>query len=95
MEATEGHTGGSESQTDKEPTTAGSVLVLKTQTNEITALKTTVEQLQAQVNGKKNPGNGGDNGKWAWKAIAPKSKVVDYIQEGPSWTGLRAKQEYG
>jgi hypothetical protein len=49
------------------------IMALKTQTDEITALKTTVEQLQAQVNGKKNPGNGGDNGKWAWKAIAPKA----------------------
>jgi hypothetical protein len=51
------------------------IVALKTQTEEILALKSTVERLEAQVSGKKNPGGsgGGDNGKWAWKAVAPKA----------------------
>jgi hypothetical protein len=58
------------------------IVALKTQTEEILALKSTVAQLQAQVNGKKNPGTGGggDNGKWAWTAIAPKVNQAQSTQ---------------
>ena len=47
-------------------------MALKTQTEEIIALKTTVAQLEAQVNKRTNTGTG-DKDKWAWKTIAPKA----------------------
>jgi hypothetical protein len=48
------------------------IVALKAATEELMALKTTVEQLQQAQLGNKKPKNG-DTDKWAWKAIAPKA----------------------
>jgi hypothetical protein len=48
------------------------IVALKTQTEEIIALKTTVAQLEAQANQRTNTRTG-DKDKWAWKTVAPKA----------------------
>ncbi len=61
-----------------EATPKADIVALPTVTEEITALKTTLEALIAQLPAKKS--SPGDNAKWAWKAIAPKANQAQSKQ---------------
>ena len=49
------------------------IVALATLSEELLALKTTIEGLKGQLATKKKPKGGADSGKWAWKSVAPQA----------------------